>query len=220
MLLMTRWKWVETMRLWHRHRNNGIRLHWELLLIGDTAKTCDTARCWPNNRQSSTCLSGSRLNVSLRLLRQHSKLYTAHFVLITVFFGTHFSDRERPPPTIDRNGDGRCRGLSSAARGVFSSPEVPSPSGVAHSRRNLSSRPPVVASFCREEDDAIFSDSDLPSIWSATRILRKSAHFVARDDVEPPSNTGYKSIITPLIGMLRFIGPPPSGATRPQVTGL
>ena len=120
MLLMTRWKWVETMRLWHRHRNNGIRLHWELLLIGDTAKTCDTARCWPNNRPLGTCLSGSRLNVLLRLLRQHSKLDTAHFVLIAVFFGTHFSDTAASS-AIDRNPDGRCRGLSSAATGVFSS---------------------------------------------------------------------------------------------------
>ena len=111
---------------------------------------------------------------------------------------------------------GRCRGLSSAARGVFSSPEVPSPSGVA---RNLSSPPPVVASFCRSHEKTT-SDSDLPSIRSATRMLRKSARFVARDDVEPPSNTGYKSIITSLIGRLRFIGPPPSGATRPRVTGL
>ena len=37
----------------------------------------------------------------------------------------------------------------------------------------------------------------------AAEGLWKRARIVVRDDIKPPSNTGYKSIITPLIGMLR-----------------
>ena len=36
----------------------------------------------------------------------------------------------------------------------------------------------------------------------------KHVQVVSRDDVKPPSNTGDKTIITPLIGMLQFIGSP------------
>ena len=53
----------------------------------------------------------------------------------------------------------------------------------------------------------------------AAEGLRKRARVVARDDVKPPSNTGYKSIITPLIGMLLVYRPETRGRVAPEGGG-
>ena len=121
-----------------------------------------------NNRLSGTCLSGSRLNVvtpfapTLEIRHSPLRAYRGVFRNTLLRQSGLLHDRQKRRAVV---------AAFLRQRGVFSSPEVPSPSGVAHSRRNLSSPPPppVVASFCRSHETTPFSAIQTSRVYGAER---------------------------------------------------